>query len=437
MEWEKRITEAKYTSPSGKGISFLYGSVSRETELKTGVFTFPDKDGAKVQHQGMGAMSFPLSCVFNGSDCMEKADKFEAMLFERGIGELQHPVYGVHKVVPHGKIKRVDDLISGLNESVVEITFVKIIADDFLPALEAVQSAEIEKKYEAFADGACEDFAGGVVTESIHDELRQKSILNTQTENIKGGLESLVKSKKEAFSDFVSTVTELKGQVNAFFDKADGKMSGALNTARLVLNTMRIPSRVMIGVSEKIKGYSALIFTLAGQFINDPFGVCNVVNSVMNSRLFLQGALASLASGVALQLASQAAEEGQDSGAPVCSRDEALNAALVIIDLFEMIKDFDDKKVSSNSFVDTNTDAYFLLYDLVQKSIRFILNSAFNLPMQRTVVLDRDRQVIELSAELYGSVDYVDSIIFDNKLTADEIVVLPQGREITYYVKSA
>ena len=437
MEWEKRITEAKYTSPSGKGISFLYGSVSRETELKTGVFTFPDKDGAKVQHQGMGAMSFPLSCVFNGSDCMEKADSFEAMLFEKGVGELQHPVYGVHKVVPHGKVKRVDDLISGLNESVVEVTFIKIITDDFLPALETVRAAEIEKRYGAFADGACKDFSAGVFAESVHDELRQKSILNAQAENIKGGLEALVKSKKEAFSDFVSTVTELKGQVNAFFDKADGRMNGALNTARLVLNMMRIPSQVVIGVSEKIKGYSALIFTLAGQFKNDPFGVRNVVNSVMSSRLFLQGALASLASGVALQLASQAAQEGRGSDAPVCSRDEALNAAFAIIDLFELIKGFDDKKVASNSFVDTNTDTYFLLYDLVQKSVQFILNSAFNLPMQRTIVLDRDRQIIELSAELYGSVDYIDSIIFDNKLTADEIVVLPMGREITYFVKSA
>ena len=91
MEWEKRITEAKYTAPSGKEVSFLFGSVSKETDLKTGLFTFPDKDGAHVQHQGAGATSFPLTCIFNGSDCMEQADSFEALLFERGVGELQHP----------------------------------------------------------------------------------------------------------------------------------------------------------------------------------------------------------------------------------------------------------------------------------------------------------------------------------------------------------
>ena len=119
------------------------------------------------------------------------------------------------------------------------------------------------------------------------------------------------------------------------------------------------------------------------------------------------------------------------------SRSEALNAAGEIENLFWTIKKFDDEKVKTNKFVDKNADSYFGLYNLIYKSILLIINASFALPMQRTVVLDRDRQLIELSAELYGSVDYVDSLIFDNKLAADEITVLPMGKEITYYVKSA
>ena len=75
MEWENKISEARYTSSSEKTVTFLYGNVSKETDLKTGLFTFPDKDGAMVQHQGAGAMSFPLTCIFNGSDCIEKDDR--------------------------------------------------------------------------------------------------------------------------------------------------------------------------------------------------------------------------------------------------------------------------------------------------------------------------------------------------------------------------
>ena len=435
MEWEKRITEAKYTAPSGKEVSFLFGSVSKETDLKTGLFTFPDKDGAHVQHQGAGATSFPLNCIFSGSDCMEKADNFEALLFERGVGELQHPVYGIHKVVPHGKIKRIDDLLSGLNESIVEVTFIKIITDDVIPKLETVAAAEIEEKYETFSDVICEDFARSVVADTIDEELREKSILNLQTEQIKNKMEGLINSNTGSYGVFLTTVAELKNTVNTMFDKSSNAINGGLNTARFTLNLMRYPSRVVINVAEKIKGYSALIGTLINQFKNDPFGTRNIVNAVMTSRLSLGAAVASIASGTALQIAENTVQK--DKTGIYVSREDAVFAAVTIINLFEAIKEFDDTKVKANNFVDINSNMYFLLSDLIYRSVLLIINSSFALPMRRTIVLDRDRQLIELSAELYGSVSYVDELIFENKLTADEIVLLPMGKEITYYVKSA
>jgi len=366
---------------------------------------------------------------------MEQADSFEALLFERGVGELQHPVYGIHKVVPHGKIKRVDDLLSGLNESVVEVTFVKIITDDVIPKLETVAAAEIEEKYEAFSDAACEDFARGVSAGTIDDELREKSVLNTQTEQIKSTMEPLISSRAGSYGDFLTTVAELKNAVNTMFDKSSSAVNKGLNTARFTLNLMRYPSRVVINVSEKIKGYSALIATLINQFKHDPFGTRNIANAIITARLSLSAAAASLASGVALQIAEGAAQK--DKAAIQISREEAVYAAEAIINLFELIKNFDDIKVKSNTFVDVNNETAFLLSDIVYKSAALIINSSFALPMRRTIVLDRDRQLIELSVELYGSVDYMDELIFENKLTADEIILLPMGKEITYYVKSA
>ena len=172
------------------------------------------------------------------------------------------------------------------------------------------------------------------------------------------------------------------------------------------------------------------------QFKNDPFGKTAAVNSIMTARLSLGALVGSLAAGAALQVAENAASNKKDLNNLV-SRSEALNAAGQIENLFWTIKKFDDEKVKTNKFVDKDADSYFGLYNLIYKSILLIINSSFALPMQRTIMLDRDRQLIELSAELYGSVDYVDSLIFDNKLTADEIAVLPMGKEITYYVKSA
>jgi hypothetical protein len=55
--------------------------------------------------------------------------------------------------------------------------------------------------------------------------------------------------------------------------------------------------------------------------------------------------------------------------------------------------------------------------------------------MRRLVKLDRDRNFIELCAELYGSVDnfYLDKLIVENNLNIDELEIIPMGAEVAYY----
>jgi hypothetical protein len=51
------------------------------------------------------------------------------------------------------------------------------------------------------------------------------------------------------------------------------------------------------------------------------------------------------------------------------------------------------------------------------------------------VVLDRPRTIIDLAAELYGSVDdKLDFLISSNNLTGDQILELQRGQVISYYV---
>ena len=52
------------------------------------------------------------------------------------------------------------------------------------------------------------------------------------------------------------------------------------------------------------------------------------------------------------------------------------------------------------------------------------------------IQLDRARTIIDLSAELYGRVDdrTLNFMIDSNRLTGSEILELPRGRSILYYV---
>jgi hypothetical protein len=63
-----------------------------------------------------------------------------------------------------------------------------------------------------------------------------------------------------------------------------------------------------------------------------------------------------------------------------------------------------------------------------------LVETSFTLLQERRIVLDRERTIIDLAAELYGSVDdRLDLLINSNDLTGSEILELPRGRTIVYY----
>jgi hypothetical protein len=481
------IREARYTSPSGKETTFGWETTERDTELKTGVFTFPGRDGANVQHQGAGAKTFPLTCIFSGDDCTARADEFEAMLIERGVAELQHPIYGTIKVKPVGHIKREDDPVKKLGQATVTVTFTETLTSEEAAELNEVAADTIDEKYDEFSEAAAADFAeaiagnstdkmiadttGSIQTPSaanISEQLAVQSALETQTQSIIDNLGPIAASDKKGFANWLASAKELKDNIKNLYAKGknitatvESVYTKALNVARLTLRLMKLPGTIAVALAEKIKGYSTLTANLINQYKNDPFGVEKIKGAYAAATLALTGAAAAIASGSALTIAEIAALTGaapaslsrlsarnktspgsEDTGgasksAGTTSREEAVEAANKAAEFFETVIVFQDTKIAQNAFVDASPAAHIALNELVYSSIQLILNASFALPMQKTITLDRDRQVIELCAELYGTTDYLDQFIMENNLNIDEIELLPMGKKVSYYVKNA
>ena len=117
------------------------------------------------------------------------------------------------------------------------------------------------------------------------------------------------------------------------------------------------------------------------------------------------------------------------------SRADVLETAAQIAEIFDNYSAYVDSQAKKNAYIDTG-DTYEKLLNVVVYSLKTLEEAAFNLPVTRIIALDRDRQLFELLAELYGKDGFnrQDQFINDNKLTADEIVLLPMGREVRYYV---
>lgn len=450
MAWTNEIRDAIYTSPSGRDFTFHYGELKSDTDLKTATFTFPEKDGALVTPLGVGGRRFPMSCSFYGADCFSLADAFEEGLKERGYGELQHPIYGNHKVVPTGTISRSDNLVNGLNVSTVEITFAETIIDETFPQSKIITEDLIRSKlplsFSSIAAEAGKDLKFLTTAEKINAQVMQKTIYKKIVDNISG----LAKKSKTVWTEFQTVCAETEKKINLFATSSAEAISGCLNL-------LKIPSEIIVKPMIKIEAYGNLVSDIITSFKNNPAGSNNVRNQFVLTKAALEGIGVALSSGVAISTtggsSSSTSEEeevnsssSKSSGATFVansvssensgafrSRNEAVNAAAEIAEKYDALCEYIDARTGEDYVVDTG-EGYNEMRDAVSAALAFIVNESFNLVTRKTIVLNRDRQIMELLSELYGNFDNLDEFIIDNNLTADEIGLLPMGREVSYYV---
>lgn len=460
MAWAEDISEAVYTAPSGKRIVFGYDSaLSRSTPLKTAEHTFPDVDGAEIQSLGLGGKKFPMTAIFSGGECLSLADAFEAALCERGYGTLEHPIYGKHTVVPTGTIERTDDLVSALNESRVKITFSETLTES-LPLSKLAAEDALDAAMNRYENAASSSFLNLIVTGSVDDELQLQGVMTTQDNSLFKGITKLCEkcSNIKEKQSLLQRLNEFKLNVTSWVSKVDTLASKAQEIATVVIKAARLPSEIAIEGMAKIEGYSSVVKDLLNNVKMDPVGANAIKNQFAATSTMVGAMVASLSFGVAKSAkegASASYEEnenseiavnygsagssgsevvGQSNAGKILSRGDVFAIADAVAVQFEVYKDYIDGQVAKSAFVDTG-ESYEAVLETVIKSVQMLHEVAFDLPMARTIKLGKDRQLYELLCELYGKqgFDRADEFIMDNGLNADEIELIPMGREVRYY----
>lgn len=460
MAWAEDISEAVYTAPSGKRIVFGYDSaLNRSTPLKTAEHTFPDVDGAEIQSLGLGGKKFPMTAIFSGGECLSLADAFEAALCERGYGTLEHPIYGKHTVVPTGTIERTDDLVSALNESRVKITFSETLTES-LPLSKLAAEDALDAAMNKYENAASSSFLNMIVTGTVDDELQLQGVMKTQDNSLFKGITKLCEkcSNIKEKQSLLQRLNEFKLNVTSWVSKVDTLASKAQEIATVVIKAARLPSEIAIEGMAKIEGYSSVVKDLLNNVKMDPVGVNAIKNQFAATSTMVGAMVASLSFGVAKSAkdGTSASDEenenseiavnygsagssgssavGQSNAGKILSRGDVFAIADAVAVQFEVYKDYIDGQVAKNAFVDTG-ESYEAVLETVIKSVQMLHEVAFDLPMARTIKLGKDRQLYELLCELYGKqgFDRADEFIMDNKLNADEIELIPMGREVRYY----
>lgn len=449
--WEDRIRPGAYTSPSGTRIVFKFEDVTREIDLRRTPFEFPGVDGVYVQRRGIGARRYPLKCIFTGGNCDLEATAFEAALLEDGTGTLEHPLHGtIPLVVPMGTVTRRDELVSGANQSIVEVAFWPTLRAVY-PTLQTHPASEINARLASFNVAAAQAFAdladlknaanraaAAATTRKILDSIlgTMQGVTNASAaatspsalDSISGGLQSV----SNTVAGINRTFRDLEFSINRGIDVLIGQ---PLLLGQQILNLIQGPGKAVTGIRSRLDMYGLLIERMFASDAGNPGDrfepsallddrTRRVANDFHIADLTAQGALA----GAVIACLNHT----------FTTRPEAIDAAATISDLFDDLiawRDgaFDDLSGLSVAQVDTGA-GYQELQAAVASTAGYLVEVSFSLVPERRIVLDRARTIIDLAAQLYGTVDSkLDDLINHNNLTGDEILELPKGRTIVYY----
>ena len=256
MNWETRLTEAAYTSPSGQRVVFQYENVSRSVAKKTTNFEFPDADGSYIQDLGREGRRFPFRAFFTGANHDLDAEAFEDALLERGQGTLDHPFYGQFQVVPFGNIRRRDDLKTAANQSVVEVTFWETIGLIY-PSITSDPVAEVSVAQDTFDTSAAGEFDDQV---------------DVSTEGLVQGALSTYNDALDSVEEFLQPIADLQDSVADTFQDINDSINRGIDVlirdplalAGQTIQLIKAPARAVSSISARLEAYG----NLAGQLIS-------------------------------------------------------------------------------------------------------------------------------------------------------------------------
>lgn len=414
MAWTDRLKEGAYISPSGVRTVFDFEDVRQIVEKRTSAFNFPDVDGTFVQDLGRSGRRFPLRMFFSGGDHDLDAAAFLDALSEKGRGKLEHPFYGTFDAVPFGQIIRRDDLKTAANQTIFDVTFYETTGVPY-PNSQDDPGSGVAASVSEFQASISEEF--DLVTDL--DQAVEKATLQSQ-------FSALLGSTASVLGPIADTVDSVRSRFNAIRDSIDrgidilisDPLTLAFQTTQLIL----APAKAVAGISARLSAYGDLAQSLIS---GDGAVVSPGLDSRNSNEFHARDVFAS--SYVAASVSSIVNNT-------FTTKPEAIDAADTVLTLFEDVSEWRDNNFESLEEIDQGA-AYQKLQEAVAVAAGFLVQISFSLKQERRIVLDRARTVIDLVSELYGDVDdSIDYFITSNDLTGSEILELPEGKEIVYFI---
>lgn len=407
MSYLDRLREGRYLSPSKKGFAFEFRELSRSASKKAAIHELPQRDEAVVQDLGNAATHFAIEATFSGADCDTTADAFFDALSERGPGVLLHPRWGDIDVLPLS-IAQKENFVEGMRVVVFEIDFVRTSATEY-PTTSVQASATITAGLDDAQAAAEETFGAEIIpTSAMETAAAKKGIMDSLTE-FKARIAGTIAENAEIAAD-------LERQARAIEDNIDTLILDPVTLAESYLDLLRTPGRAVTSIISKLQGYGALITTLAVTAGDTLDGIGEAASRTMA----FVGALLGLADSALV--------------GTLASRTQAIQAAEAVQrSILAALEAIEAVEAASGEYVAPEA-VLAQIQAIMAGAGAMLLEQSYSLAIEQRVTLESERTPFDLCFELYGELDSMDDFIEQNALTGDELLLIPRGREVVYYV---
>ena len=414
MSWNDRLKDAAYNSPGGNRIIFDYEDLSKAFDKNGTAFNFSDADGTYVQQTNNTSRRYPIRVIFWGDDHDLNAATFDSMLSEKGIGKLEHPLHGVIDVVPFGTITQRDDLKTAANQTIIDVIFWETIGLIY-PSSQSDPGSEVLSAIDSFNNTASQEFEDNIDINTAIERVSLKNFYNDSIDNVKNTLQSIADVENSVSKEFTNVYDSINRGIDVL-------ISQPLTLAFQTTILLQSPARALSNIQARLDAYENLSNSIIS---NDS----DSVSSNSDSRIANQFYASNLFASTSVTGSIVSAINNQFD-----TKTQAIKAAEHILNQFDSIVEWRDNNFEILNEIDQGES-----YQQLQKSVAlisgFLVNISFSLKQERRLVIDRNRTIIDLVAELYGSIDdKLDFFITSNDLTGSEILELSAGREIVYYI---
>lgn len=406
MSWLEKINNKMIiTTGDGKEFSPSWLNAKKGVEYNTAEFEFPELEGTLVNRGTPIGRKFPLELYFQGEDHLDISLAFEISAKDKRPWTIQHPFYDTIIVQPTSlEFDNTVYNISRISGTVIET----IVEDNPKTSIDPIDAIKTSKL------GLDEKLELSLTATPSAADVNSMAANNTKSFNLSV---PIIKVPEE-FEEYIN-----------FFNQANSAITTAtaspLLAMRTIIAAISYPAKFTATVTDRIN-------VLTETFNNLRSNIAWITG--VASKQIYQNSAGTAISAMCLTASTPLPGDYTNS-----------SSALKIVDTLIAIYNqyFGDLDLlqtanggNTTSFI-PDASGIIALNSLFNQTISSLFSIALNSKVERSIITEKDTNVILLTHRFYGLDPFdnnINEMIENNKLGLNQLLLIKKGTKIVYYI---